>query len=577
MTNTSEIATLVLCFDGRFQSYGVSSSTDYRETGRMPSNSAVIGIICRTMGLSFAGGTSCQSDNEIMNDLDLRFCVRDDSIGGRIFKDFQTACFNGEPKIRHKEVLLDKRFMVFLQGKVDIIKDVYYSLCYPQAIPYYGQKRYPFNSREVFFKLKDTELKKEEKPGLFIGRTIESLLVDERFDSNPDNPVPLILRPYELEVERDENRNREENKALEIYCKNHPSMFKGITISRELEQGKRTRPIEFSENPRYGKLLLKKFVPVVSDGFATNREVLHSIVTKMKKFKTGETAQQICLKKAPILNEDILLKYVGTYTDKKDTTHEVTLKVRLNNEDKICFEIFSEDATTELGNNLNAFYKWVSDNVKYNKTEHRVDRSVLESNEVLYKTTINMADYKSMNYHVRNRDYYKIHGALSSAFPKDKDAYLYFVDRQRLVVHMLSALKPDKQVLMKAFSLPVERVRTHETSFKFVEDQEFKFILNANPVVRHNRKDTIIKDEKGLNDWLVLKAHENGFELTGFEFSHDISIKGKNNGLNSVSLNSVSYYGTLKVTDAVKFHKAVVTGIGRSKSSGFGMMRIEQI
>ncbi|MEI3281846.1 MAG: type I-E CRISPR-associated protein Cas6/Cse3/CasE [Enterocloster sp.] len=55
------------------------------------------------------------------------------------------------------------------------------------------------------------------------------------------------------------------------------------------------------------------------------------------------------------------------------------------------------------------------------------------------------------------------------------------------------------------------------------------------------------------------------------------SEKGKEQGKNRVSIKGVTYEGILKVCDEDKFKELLVTGIGRGKAYGMGLLTIVHV
>ena len=53
--------------------------------------------------------------------------------------------------------------------------------------------------------------------------------------------------------------------------------------------------------------------------------------------------------------------------------------------------------------------------------------------------------------------------------------------------------------------------------------------------------------------------------------------KGKEQGKNRVSIKGVTYEGILKVCDEDKFKELLVTGIGRGKAYGMGLLTIVHV
>ena len=78
-------------------------------------------------------------------------------------------------------------------------------------------------------------------------------------------------------------------------------------------------------------------------------------------------------------------------------------------------------------------------------------------------------------------------------------------------------------------------------------------------------------------DWLKRKAEQNGFEIIGVQEQKEIRNTVKHAGSKGgvMHINGFQYQGVLKITDEVKFRKALQQGIGSGKAYGFGMMLIK--
>jgi CRISPR system Cascade subunit CasD len=130
---------LLLRLSGPLQSWGVQSRFAVRDTGREPSKSGVVGLLCAALG---------RPRNESLDDLAaLRMGVRVDQEGS-VIRDYHTAqnvlkasggIKNTEPSNRY--YLTDARFLVGLEGpSLELLRRLYDALCAPVWPLYLGRK-----------------------------------------------------------------------------------------------------------------------------------------------------------------------------------------------------------------------------------------------------------------------------------------------------------------------------------------------------------------------------------------------------------------------------------------------------
>lgn len=119
---------------------------------------------------------------------------------------------------------------------------------------------------------------------------------------------------------------------------------------------------------------------------------------------------------------------------------------------------------------------------------------------------------------------------------------------------------------------------------RITNGSSWQFRLRANPTVQQ------YVPEKGRGkvlahitprhqeNWLLKQAEKNGFSLSEGEWlvtgSKWYIFKKNRNQPDQVKLLSVTYEGTLTVTDAEAFRKALVNGIGREKAFGQGLLTV---
>ena len=134
---------LLLRLAGPMQSWGVQSRFTVRETGKEPSKSGVIGLLCASLG---------RSRGEDISDLSsLRMGVRVDQ-EGTVAKDFHTASnilkadtTKGikETEVSTRYYLEDAKFLVGLEGEdLTLLKDLANALKQPRWPQYLGRKSF---------------------------------------------------------------------------------------------------------------------------------------------------------------------------------------------------------------------------------------------------------------------------------------------------------------------------------------------------------------------------------------------------------------------------------------------------
>lgn len=138
------MSTLLLRFKAPMQSWGISAKFDSRSTERVPSKSAVIGMIAGALG---------RRRNESLDDLAvLRFGVRVDN-EGRLLRDFQTAknpnvktSVYGKPGV-YRDYLADAAFLVGLEGDDELLKTIEDALKHPVFPIFLGRRSCPPEGR----------------------------------------------------------------------------------------------------------------------------------------------------------------------------------------------------------------------------------------------------------------------------------------------------------------------------------------------------------------------------------------------------------------------------------------------
>jgi CRISPR system Cascade subunit CasD len=137
------MATLLLRLSAPMQAWGTQSNFTNRDTGREPSKSGVIGLLCAALG---------RPRSEPIDDLaGLKMGVRIDQ-EGVIRRDFHTAGMGGIYKVDGKPgndlvvsqryFLSDARFLVGLEGKRALLEELQNALQRPRWLLFFGRKSF---------------------------------------------------------------------------------------------------------------------------------------------------------------------------------------------------------------------------------------------------------------------------------------------------------------------------------------------------------------------------------------------------------------------------------------------------
>lgn len=109
-------------------------------------------------------------------------------------------------------------------------------------------------------------------------------------------------------------------------------------------------------------------------------------------------------------------------------------------------------------------------------------------------------------------------------------------------------------------------------------DACYRFFLEANPtcaqsVEGQRSKRVGVRTTSAQYQWLARQGVQHGFELLGCLVRdsevHRIARAGK-----PMTILGVNYEGHLKITDRVKFLKALQGGLGRARGFGFGLLSL---
>jgi len=118
----------------------------------------------------------------------------------------------------------------------------------------------------------------------------------------------------------------------------------------------------------------------------------------------------------------------------------------------------------------------------------------------------------------------------------------------------------------------IAKIETFEYNIPVRNGMVYKYYLKANPSVKIIFKHSDLETEESWKKWIETEGFINGFEIVDTKVTDDgyiTCIEKK------VKFTSVIFEGALKITDEVKFRKALNCGIGRGRDYGLGLLSIE--
>jgi CRISPR system Cascade subunit CasE len=117
---------------------------------------------------------------------------------------------------------------------------------------------------------------------------------------------------------------------------------------------------------------------------------------------------------------------------------------------------------------------------------------------------------------------------------------------------------------------------------ELVTGQVLTFRLRANPTIKRkfpngqHKRVGIYSQEKQLA-WLQRKGEQGGFQLTTVRITDQDNIYATishNAEKHKLKMNAVHFDGQLQVINPIRFHAAVLNGIGSGKGFGFGLLSL---
>lgn len=190
-----------------------------------------------------------------------------------------------------------------------------------------------------------------------------------------------------------------------------------------------------------------------------------------------------------------------------------------------------------------------------------------------------------------------MHAAVMASFPAfDVNAgkrILWRTDRVGKALYLLvqSEQKPDFTHIVEQFGRPTSGQTWDTADYdshlgRMVDGSVYRFRLRANPtysVMEGGKRGKVchhVTAEQQLN-WLLERSEKCGFSLgpedgLGAEIVQREIKRFPRNG-RTVTLSVVTFEGILKVTDSELFKQAMVSGVGRAKAYGCGLLTTTSI
>lgn len=181
-----------------------------------------------------------------------------------------------------------------------------------------------------------------------------------------------------------------------------------------------------------------------------------------------------------------------------------------------------------------------------------------------------------------------LHGAVERGFPPGRERRLWRLDglEGQTCLLVLGEDEPDFTALADEYgfkdSKPAWESKAYQPMLDRLKDgQVWRFRLKANPVRSVSETEGRGKvmahvTPQQQKDWLAQRASSHGFALNTetFEVVATQWLRFAKGHGHQVTLRTATFEGVLTVTDAALLKHALVTGIGRAKAYGCGLITL---
>lgn len=185
-----------------------------------------------------------------------------------------------------------------------------------------------------------------------------------------------------------------------------------------------------------------------------------------------------------------------------------------------------------------------------------------------------------------------MHAAVRACFPPDLDEtqgrVLWRVDgqAQTYTLYIVAPEEPDRAVIVDQAGWPSRPGETADYGRflgALVSNQEWAFRLTANPVRSlpsdGGRRGRVVPHVTPAQqvEWLRTQQARHGFEVLDARVDRrqDLAfVKGRQDQSQRVTLRTAEFNGLLRVADPDALRSALVTGIGRGRAYGCGLLTL---
>jgi len=177
-------------------------------------------------------------------------------------------------------------------------------------------------------------------------------------------------------------------------------------------------------------------------------------------------------------------------------------------------------------------------------------------------------------------DVYEMHRTIMRAFPDGIDGpgrTLFRIEGKESLVTILiqSTKRPDWSRLNTPDDYFVRPPQSKTFDPTFHEGQQLIFRLMANPTVKRDGKRWGLVREEEQRQWIERKASQGGFTITSLRVvPHNVVEGEKKADKRGLKFTSITYDGTLRITDPERFRETLEDGVGSGKGFGFGVLSV---
>ena len=195
---------------------------------------------------------------------------------------------------------------------------------------------------------------------------------------------------------------------------------------------------------------------------------------------------------------------------------------------------------------------------------------------------LNTEKYKTRMAFV-NRNWF--HGAIENALEQSDDRKLWRLDQLNGEYYLMIVSKdiPDLSSATVEFGYPEdpsswETLEYDHLLSRIEKGSKWRFKLTANPIIKDGHT---VYAHAGVNNqtkWLMDRTEKNGFSIDEDTLkvynSHWVSFRKRKENGRRVTILSVTFEGIMEVEDPELVRNMLVSGLGKGKAYGQGMMTI---